>query len=134
MKKNEIFTFTAPNGVESTAICLKNLVTVGNMTQYLCYGQNRLFTMNEFCYEWTEETGEVCQESQMNFGEIILEHIALPDYDIVLYDIVLEECCQHEEHEESIKIVQGFGHTKAEAINILEGKNPDSSGFEEMPF
>ena len=96
MKKNEIFTFTAPNGAEVVAVCLKSMGTVGNMTQYLCYGQNRLFTMNEFYSEWTEETGEVCQESQICYGEILVDYAILPDYDVVLGDF-----CQHEEEDEN---------------------------------
>lgn len=127
MKKNEIFTFTAPNGAEVTAICLKNMGTIGNMTQYLCYGQNRLFTMNEFCSEWVEETGEACKDTQIEYGEIILEYLNLPDY-----DIVLEEC--HYQHEENVKTVQSFGYTKAEAYNILDGKNPDGTDFIQLPF
>ena len=127
MKINQIFTFTAPNGAEVTAVCLKNMGTIGNMTQYLCYGQNRLFTMHEFYSEWVEETGEACKDTQLEYGEIILEHLNLPDYDIVLEDYYYQ-------HEESVKTVQGFGYTKTEASNILEGKNPDSTKPERLPF
>ena len=126
MKKNEIFTFTAPNGAEVVALCLKSMGTVGNMTQYLCYGQNRLFTMEEFYSEWIEETGEVCQESQIGYGETLVEYAILPEYDDMLE--------AHHQHEESIKIVQGFGYTRAEASNILEGRNADGSDFERLPF
>lgn len=84
MKKNDIFTFIAPNGVEVKAVCLKNIGTIGNITQYLCYGQNRLFTMNEYYSEWTEETGEVCKDSYIEYGEVIVDYAILPDYDTVL--------------------------------------------------
>lgn len=84
MKKNNIFTFTAPNGVEVKAVCLKSIGTVGNITQYLCYGQNRLFTINEYYSEWTEETGEVCKDSHIEYGEVIVDYAILPDYDSVL--------------------------------------------------
>ena len=126
MKKNQIFTFTAPNGAEVTAVCLKNMGTIGNMTQYLCYGQNRLFTMNEFCSEWIEETGEVCKDARIDYGEVIVEHVTIPDY-----DIVIEE---HYYHKENVKFIKSFGFTKAEASNILEGKNPDGTKFEKLPF
>ena len=86
MKTNEIFTFTAPNGAEVTAVCLKNMGTIGNMTQYLCYGQNRLFTMNEFYSEWVEETGEVCKSTHIDYGEVIVDNVTIPDYDVVIED------------------------------------------------
>lgn len=126
MYKNEIFTFTAPNGAEVTAVCLKNMGTIGNMTQYLCYGQNRLFTMNEFCSEWIEETGEVCKDTHTDYGEVIVEHVTIPDY-----DIVLEE---HHYHKENVKFIQSFGFTETEADNILDGKNADGTDFEQLPF
>ena len=34
----------------------------------------------------------------------------------------------------SITIVQGFGYNREEAINILNGLNPDGSQFEQLPF
>ena len=37
--------------------------------------------------------------------------------------------------EVSVKIVQGFGYNMEEAINILNGKNPDGSDtFNQLPF
>lgn len=39
------------------------------------------------------------------------------------------------EHSEfAISIVMGYGYTRKEAINILNGKNPDGSSFVEIPF
>ena len=34
----------------------------------------------------------------------------------------------------SIKIVQGFGYSREEAINILNGKNPGGSEYHQLPF
>jgi len=59
MKKNEIFTFTAPNGVEVTAVVIDCLGTCNFEEvedskhwdeKYLCYAQNRLF----YYTEWTQ--------------------------------------------------------------------------------
>ena len=59
MKKNEIFTFTAPNGVEVTAVVVDCLGTCNFEEtvdskhwgdKYLCYAQNRLF----YYTEWTQ--------------------------------------------------------------------------------
>lgn len=39
------------------------------------------------------------------------------------------------EHTEfNISIVMSYGYTREEAINILDGKNPDGSKFIELPF
>lgn len=139
MKKNDVFTFTAPNGAEVVAVCLKSMGTVGNMTQYLCYGQNRLFTMNEFYSEWTEETGKVCQESQTCYGEILVDHAILPDYDAALEMAGFDEeeadiLFERDSHAQAINKVKAMGYNEKEAINILEGKNADGSNFEELPF
>lgn len=45
---------------------------------------------------------------------------------------LLMEC--HYQHEENVKTVQGFGYTKAEAANILDGKNADGTDFIQLPF
>ena len=58
MKKNEIFTFTAPNGAEVTAVVIDCLGTNFEEVvdskhwdnKYLCYAQNRLF----YHTEWTQ--------------------------------------------------------------------------------
>lgn len=36
--------------------------------------------------------------------------------------------------EVSIKLLKGFGYSREEAINILNGLNPDGSQFEQLPF
>lgn len=33
-----------------------------------------------------------------------------------------------------INLVMNYGYTREEAINILNGKNPDGSNFVELPF
>jgi hypothetical protein len=70
MKKNDIFTFTAPNGVEITAVVIDKVpCTGGVMTDTLyCYSQNRIFT-------YIETVG------LHKYGEIIVDYAILPDYD-----------------------------------------------------
>lgn len=84
MKKNEVFIFTAPNKIDITAVCLANMGCVGNMTQYLCYAQNKLFTINEFYSKWTEETGEICEDTQLCYGEVVVDYCILPEYNVIL--------------------------------------------------
>lgn len=119
MKKNEIFTFTAPNGVEVTAVVVHTIFQ-GNAKQLdICYAQNRLFTI----VEW-----EIAKDKGFNYnGETIVDYCVLPEYDAMLENY-------YHQHEESVKVVHGFGYTKAEALNILAGKNPDGTKFEKLPF
>lgn len=121
MKKDEIFTFTTPNGVEVAAVVIET-VFKGTVEQLdICYAQNRLFTLKEnktrIQHGW---------ETTLEYDKIIVNYCILPDYDDVLR--------KHLHHERSIKEIQGFGYTKSEALNILEGKNADGSNFEELPF
>ena len=39
---------------------------------------------------------------------------------------------EHTEYD--ISLVMSYGYTREEAINILDGKNPDGSKFIELPF
>ena len=39
-----------------------------------------------------------------------------------------------EEHEVAIERIISLGYTRYEAINILNGLNPDGSKMEEVPF
>ena len=53
MKKNDIFTFTTPNGVEVTAVVLHqtNYTKCSehySYNEYLCYSQNRLFIVESY--------------------------------------------------------------------------------------
>jgi len=78
MKKNDIFTFTAPNGVEVTAVVVG---TIGVQDDYfgrqflnhVCYAQNRLFTY----YEWIDV-------EQKMYGEMLVDYCFLPEYDNLL--------------------------------------------------
>lgn len=110
----KVFTFIAPNGVEVIAVCLKCLGTTGNITQYLCYAQNRLFILKEYLNSWIDD-GETCHSTEWEY-EIIVDYCILPDYDA---------------HLENIKRVESFGYNKKEAINILDGKNLDGT---QLPF
>lgn len=81
MKKNEILTFTAPNGVEVTAVVVdtvsRNLNYAGHSCiTTLCYSQNRLFTWKQEFY-----AGE-CRAS--NYGEVIVDYCIIPEYDAML--------------------------------------------------
>lgn len=94
MKKNDIFTFTAPNGVEVTAIVIN---VEGNLHQeglywvnYICYAQNRLFYIGQmargihvlkdnYIIDFTPEfIGELEMES------VIVDYAVLPEYDEML--------------------------------------------------
>ena len=108
MKKNEIFTFTAPNGVEVTAIVVDELnsytidYTDCTSFTYLCYAQNRLFTfIVEKCYvdisdvvienyksihPEVEIKNKYWEEVERNFGKVIVDHAILPKYDKLLED------------------------------------------------
>ena len=35
---------------------------------------------------------------------------------------------------EAIKMVKAFGYNEEEAVNILDGKNPDGTEFIKLPF
>ena len=79
MKKNDIFTFTAPNGVEVTAVVLSVLFVnhrSGHVyySEYLCYAQNRLIVIHED------------KQSVLTLKETIADYAILPDYDSMLED------------------------------------------------
>lgn len=85
MKKNDVFTFTAPNGVEVVAVVvslmkktiIKDSHGFNSMFVYdwLCYAQNRLFTYMEISHKKGINT---------RYGEVIVDHAILPDYDELL--------------------------------------------------
>ena len=84
MKKNDIFTFTAPNGVKVTAVVLSKVAHEVNykwaVSRFLCYSQNRLFTyqVSECIWEHMQE------EPKYEYGEVIADYAILPDYDSLL--------------------------------------------------
>ena len=81
MKKNDVFTFTAPNGVEVTGIVVDIIASwyeLGGLKEivYLCYAQNRLFT-------WKEELFGSARNKSF-YGRVVAEYTILPDYDELL--------------------------------------------------
>ena len=113
MKKNQIFTFTAPNGAEVTAVVIGDIFQNCAQRCFICYAQNRIFTYIEERWRKDETTNKWLKD--YSYGETLVDYAVLPDYDAILENY-------YHQHEESVKIVQGFGYTKAEASNILEGK------------
>jgi hypothetical protein len=85
MKKNDIFTFTAPNGEEVTGVVLNNSwddVHAANV--YLCYAQNRLFAATT-SNQWIDRDGrKIRVESPIEIREILVDYAILPDYDELL--------------------------------------------------
>ena len=81
MKKNEIFTFTAPNGVEVTGIALyRNYHFEDNgftVERWLCYAQNRLIICEHCISKSTEH-------DNISLDEVIVDYAILPDYDDML--------------------------------------------------
>ena len=88
MKKNDVFTFTAPNGVEVTAVVVCEVhVTKLSSTDlrlhtFLCYGQNRLFR-----YSWLEGFDRIiarkCVDEKQYLDKVV-DYAILPDYDEML--------------------------------------------------
>ena len=94
MEKNDVFTFTAPNGVEVIGACLDIIRSFYESgvwhILYLCYAQNRLFTIKEERSVLpvvidTDEFGDDVFEEQecitQQYGETIVGYAVLPDYD-----------------------------------------------------
>ena len=79
MKKNDVFTFTAPNGVEVTGICLYPISKGIMATLYLCYAQNRLFTMLEESIMTDKGI-----KTTIHYHKVIVDYAILPDYDAML--------------------------------------------------
>ena len=87
MKKNDVFTFTAPNGVEVTAVCLDvtHSFQCGEDTwyyEYFCYAQNRLFIGSTYTVYENDEY----KEYDFTQERIVVDYAVLPDYDAVLED------------------------------------------------
>lgn len=95
MKKNDVFTFTAPNGVEVQAVVLNKVTHFAETTEnysatYLCYSQNRLFTWIHsertlpVCIgqdEYGDDRFEYQDITEDMYGETIVDYAILPDYD-----------------------------------------------------
>ena len=84
MKKNDIFTFTAPNGVEVTAVVVAEVAHDVDYKwatdRFVCYAQNRLFTYEESHCIWDF----MMEEPKSKYGEVIADYAILPDYDELL--------------------------------------------------
>ncbi len=81
MKKNDVFTFTAPDGVEVVGVVVDIIATWfehGGLKEivYLCYSQNHLFT-------WKEEFFGSARNKSL-YGRTVAENVTLPDYDEML--------------------------------------------------
>ena len=101
MKKKDVFTFTAPNGVEVTGVVLEQLQSqiddCSNVVrcEYLCYAQNRLFIYYE---TWDREPvaigqdeygDDILEEQEVLIGsntKVIVDYAILPEYDDALED------------------------------------------------
>jgi len=98
MKKNDIFTFTAPNGVEVIAIILqvldKSKWTYNCKEKcynfnyfYLCYAQNRLciVQIHEIQKNYTKERYLI----KATLKEVVVDYAILPEYDKMLEEAYL---------------------------------------------
>lgn len=83
MKKNDVFTCTAPNGVEVQAVVISEVAyEVGNINavrRLICYAQNRLFTYEESHNIWHNE-----YPTEYRYGKVLVDYCILPDYDAML--------------------------------------------------
>ena len=82
MKKNDIFTFTAPNGVEVQAVVLESIFQGSCKNTLICYAQNRIFTYIEEMFMKFEGTAE--WKKDYSYGKVIVDYAILPDYDGLL--------------------------------------------------
>ena len=98
MKKNEIFTFTAHNGVKVTAIAVNELssdyreLTDTIVKTWICYSQNRLF----YYFEEIGRKNVYTPEEEVFIvkawdGGIIVDYAILPDYDTMLETASMED-------------------------------------------
>ena len=93
MKRGDIFTFTAPNGAEVTAIAIEQcgmsyerIFGLKIVVTWLCYGQNRLFTYCEVHRNTQDNIDKVkgtegADTINYEFGHIVVDYAILPDYD-----------------------------------------------------
>lgn len=128
MEKNDVFKFTAPNGVEVTAIVVHSSWHdwMNGYGQYihLCYAQNRLFTFEEFIEP--EETKEVLEpwfhyvksgkKSRYFYGEVIVDYCIMPELDTLLYGNSEEDS----ENDEDLPIEHPHYDDELEALESLK--------------
>jgi len=86
MKKNDIFAFTAPNGVEVTAVVIELIAYEVNykwaIKRFVCYAQNRIFTYEESHCIWDFMN----EEPKSKYGKVLVDYAILPEYDTILED------------------------------------------------
>ena len=80
MKKNEIFTFKAPNGVEVTAVVVHTIFQGSAKQLDICYAQNRLFTL----VEWEIAKDKGFEKELIYNDETLVDYCVLPEYDAML--------------------------------------------------
>ena len=86
MKKNDVFTFTAPNGVEVTGVVIYKRILNKEFVnyikfEYIAYAQNRLFTCTQM--ERIRDRGNYAS-CPIEYGKILVDYAILPDYDEML--------------------------------------------------
>lgn len=64
------------------------------------------------------------------YGEYNLRKL----YYSIAYSIILKIFVFNNNYNNDSNRIKSFGFTEAEAPNILEGKNPDGTKFEKLPF
>lgn len=101
MEKNDVFKFTAPNGVEAYGVAIAKVSwrpspewdyeSPYGITTWLCYSQRRLFTfIEDFC---CLSDGE---RRNYYFGETLVDYCIIPELDSLL-DYDSEECSEDDE-------------------------------------
>lgn len=104
MEKNDVFKFTAPNGVEVTAIVIDIIKNDRDWQWYLCYSQNRLFHYQVI--GWLDHP----------IITISVNYCVIPELDTLLYGD-LEECS---EGDEDLPIEYPHYDDELEALKSLE--------------
>lgn len=100
MEPKQVFKVMTPNGVEITAVAvdfisqnyIEDLDPVV-INYYLCYSQNRLFTVEEFVTQsWDVELNEAdvpvnvveMVTTEIKYDKIVVDYVVLPEYDQIL--------------------------------------------------
>lgn len=104
MQKNDVFAFTALNGAKVQAVVIaviksevKEIPDCGvieDITTFLCYAQNRLFTFIETDSSYEVEYEEYAHSIRSDYGKVLVDYAILPDYDRMLEEAYLNK---HEE-------------------------------------
>lgn len=95
MKKGDVFEFIAPNGSNVKAVVLdiissSEIPPVGWSMEYLCYGQNRLFTVTNEVYDGPSADEEISEddwftgfggETGITFGHVVYDYVVIPHID-----------------------------------------------------